>query len=190
MKPFQRHRIPIYVGGFLLGTAAVMLVSQVKRATAPDFAEVRVEPRAVELKPGGSFRLRLGPEPGRQLAWGFPTQLMVGFEEQPGRFAPALRMEYRDLVEAETLVGPFDKAGRYELRAQFFACDHPGEKYCAKIALHQPFNVGAGPAASAELPLVLDVAAVARHAAENGHERELRLREHQQQGDQPPAGKP
>ena len=169
----QKKRLPIYLTGFLLGSMGVYLLTQVKRATAPDFAEVKIEQNAPAiLSLGGNVRLQLGEEPGHHLAWGFPTQLMVGYKEAEGRIAPVIRMEYRDLVEKETLIGPFSKAGDYELRAQFFACDRPGQKYCAKISVLLPVSVKEDGGLPKELPLAVDVKGIAEREAAAGLARE------------------
>lgn len=169
----QKKRLPIYLMGFLIGTMGVFLLTQVKKATAPEFAEVLLERKnPAFIAVGGNVRLQLGDEPGRNLAWGFPTQLMVGYKEAGGRIAPVVRMEYRDLVEKETLIGPFAKAGEYELRAQFFACDQPGQKYCAKISVVWPITATEGPEGLRELPLPVDVKGIAEREAAAGLARE------------------
>jgi hypothetical protein len=163
----QTRRLPIYLSGFLLGTMGVYLVTQAKRASAPDFAEVADTRAEILLPVGGQLRLRLGDDPGKNLVWGFPTQLMIGKREEGGRMSPLARLEYRDLVEKETLLGPFPSLGEYEVRAQFFTCAFPGEKYCAKIALVQPVKVITESAARE--PLVdVDVKGAAEKASANG----------------------
>jgi hypothetical protein len=168
LKRFQQRRVPIYVTGFVIGAAAVFMVSQIKKAMAPNFEEMNDERPAAALAIGGQLRLQLGEEPGRSLIWGFPTQLMVAKDDGHGHLEPIVRMEYKDLVDKETLVGPMDAEGVYELRAQFFACDMPGQKYCARVNLVQPFTVKADPAAAKEIPLAVDVKAAASKAAGNG----------------------
>ena len=172
MKFPLKRRAPIYLTGFLIGVIAVMMLTQAKKASAPDFEEVNIEASPLYLVVGGAIRLQLGKNPGHVLAWGFPTQLMVGHEEEPGRYAPAMRMEYRDLVEEETLIGPFSKPGKYELRAQFFACAFPGEKYCAKISVLQPVIAAEDGSLPRELPLAVDVTGAAKRASESGEARE------------------
>lgn len=168
MKPkLQTRRLPIYLSGFLLGAFGVYLVTQAKRATAPDFAEITDTRPDILLPVGGQLRLRLSEDPGKNLVWGFPTQLMIGKLEAGGRVTPVVRMEYKDLVERETLLGPFPAEGSYEVRAQYFTCAFPGEKYCAKISLLQPVTVKKESAARE--PLVeVDVKTAAEKASANG----------------------
>jgi len=163
---FQR-RYPAYFGGFILGLSAVLMILQMKKAFAPEFQEMEDKRLPIELIAGGSLRLKLGPEPGKLLAWGFPTQLAVGKKLPDGRVEPIIRMEYRDLVEAETLIGPINEMGEFELRAQFFTCLIPGEKYCAKINLIQPILAFSGREAPAEVDLVVDLKAAAEKAAQD-----------------------
>ncbi len=165
-KLFQR-RFPTYFLGFSLGLAAVVLLLQMKKVMAPDFAEVKDIRPIVPLRVGGSFKLQLGEEPGKYLAWGFPTQLAVGKKGAEGRVQPVLRIEYKDLVEKETLLGPFHEVGEYELLAQFFTCAHPGEKYCAQVVLEQPFTVVEGEAPVSAV-LAVDVKSQAEKASAAG----------------------
>jgi hypothetical protein len=168
MKRIFQKRYPAYFVGFSLGLAAVLMILQMKKAFAPEFKEVDDTRLPIELIAGGSLRLKLGKEPGKLLAWGFPTQLVVGKKAADGRMEPVIRMEYRDLVESETLIGPINDMGEFELRAQFFTCSMPGEKYCAKISLVQPLLAFSGREAPAEVDLVVDLAAAASKAAEDG----------------------
>lgn len=168
MKRIFQKRYPAYFVGFSLGLAAVLMILQMKKAFAPEFEEVEDKRLPIELIAGGSLRLKLGPEPGKLLAWGFPTQLAVGKKLADGRVEPVIRMEYRDLVESETLIGPINDMGEFELRAQFFTCLAPGEKYCAKISLVQPILAFSGREAPAEVDLVVDLKTAAAKAAEDG----------------------
>ena len=85
-----------------------------------------------------------------------------------GKFTPVITMEYRDLVEEETLIGPLEKAGEYELVAQFSVCAYPGEKYCARIQLSQPIFVVEGSGAPAEVPLPVDLKTIAESTSAEG----------------------
>lgn len=168
MKRIFQKRYPAYFIGFSLGLAAVLMILQMKKAFAPEFQEVEDARLPIELIAGGSLRLKLGKEPGKLLAWGFPTQLAVGKKLPDGRVEPVIRMEYRNLVEPETLIGPINEIGEFELRAHFYTCVLPGEKYCAKISLVQPILAFSGREAPAEVDLVVDLAGVAAKAAEAG----------------------
>lgn len=164
---FQR-RFPTYLGGFLLGLAAVFFIMRMKKAMMPEFHDVVDKRPRAEMVAGGFLRLQLGPEPGKLLAYGFPTQLMVGRKGENGLFTPVIRMEYRDLVEAETKIGPIPDAGEFELRAQFFTCAVPGEAHCARIQLEQPIFAFSGREAASEVPVVVDLKGVAEKAAAQG----------------------
>lgn len=168
MRRIFQKRYPAYFGGFTLGLAAVLMILQMKKNFAPEFEETEDKRLPIELIAGGSLRLKLGPEPGKLLAWGFPTQLAVGKKLADGRVEPVIRMEYRDLVESETLIGPINDMGEFELRAQFFTCIMPGEKYCAKITLIQPIHAFSGREAPAEVDLVVDLKTAAEKAAQAG----------------------
>lgn len=168
MKRIFQKRYPAYFVGFSLGLAAVLMILQMKKAFAPEFNEVEDKRLPIQLIAGGSLRLKLGKEPGKLLAWGFPTQLAVGKKVADGRVEPVIRLEYKNLVEAETLVGPINDMGEFELRANFYTCATPGEKYCAKINLIQPILAFSGREAPAEVDLVVDLAAAAAKAAEDG----------------------
>lgn len=170
MRRIFQRRYPAYFGGFILGLAAVLIILQMKKAFAPEFETVEDKRLPIELIAGGSLRLKLGPEPGKLLAWGFPTRLAVGKKHQDGRVEPVIRMEYRDLAEGETLLGPLSDMGEYDLIAHFYTCSFPGQKYCAKIELHQPLLVFSGREAPAEVDLVVDLKAAADKAAERAPE--------------------
>lgn len=165
MKRLFQRRFPSYFTGFFIGLAAVMAIIQVKKAVAPDFSEVKDSRAPLSLKVGGKVRLQLGPEPGKILVWGFPTRLAIGKKKTEGHVEMVKSIEYRDLVESETLLDSFAEAGDYELVAQLFVCRQPGEKYCAKIQLEQKIAVGEGPA---EVPLAVDLRTVAEKAAAAG----------------------
>ena len=166
MRRIFQRRYPAYFGGFILGLTAVLLILQMKKTFAPNFEEMPDKRLPIRLIAGGSLRLKLGADPGKLLVWGFPTQLAVGRKQADGRVEPIFRLEYRDLVQPETLIGPLDQMGEYELIAQFFTCDFPGEKYCAKIKLEQPLLVFSGREAPAEVDLVVDLKAAADKAAQ------------------------
>jgi hypothetical protein len=164
-KIFQR-RYPAYFAGFTLSLALVLMILQAKNALAPDFQDVPDKRLPIELISGGSLRLKLGPEPGKLLAWGFPTQLAIGRKHPDGHTETVIHMEYRDLVQSETLLGPLTEIGEYELIAQFYACLYPGEKYCARVQLDQPLLVFGGGEAPAEVDLSVDLKAAAEKAAQ------------------------
>jgi hypothetical protein len=164
----QTRRLPIYLSGFLIGAMGVYLVTKAKQATAPDFAEVSESRPPIVMPVGKTVTLRLGEEPEKHLVWGFPTQLMIGKLEAGGRVTPVVRMEYKNLVEKETALGPFPSAGDYEIRAQFYTCAYPGEKYCAKIALVQPVQVRAESATAMPATVDVDVKSAAEKASADG----------------------
>lgn len=174
MKQIIQRRFPIYFSGFFLGAIAIFFLVQVKKSLAPEFGDIPDKRPRVQLAAGGSLRLRLGEEPGKVLAWGFPTRLAVGREEGGGRVESVVAMEYRHLVEPETLIGPLPKEGDYQLIAHFYACSYPGEKYCARVVLEQPIRVVAGGDAPRELLLAVDVRKAAAEAAALGAEREAK----------------
>ncbi len=140
MAPIIKRRFPAYLGGFLLGLAAVLVLMQVKRALAPKFVDVPDE-RAVEtVSSGGRVRLKYHEDPGLHLAPGFPNQLFLGKKKPDGRIQPVARLEHSQLVQETVVLGPLE-AGSYELRAIFYACESPGVATCARILLLQPLEV-------------------------------------------------
>jgi hypothetical protein len=166
-KVFQR-RFPPYLAGLLLGLAAVMVILQGKRMMAPEFADVQDSRELLYLATGGKIRLQLGEEPGRILAWGFPTRLAVGRKRADSSTETVVRMAYKELVEPETLIGPLEEPGEYSLIAQLHVCRFPGEKYCARIQLDQTVIVESGQELPVEVSLRVDIGAVAERAAEAG----------------------
>jgi len=168
MAKLIQRRFPVYLAGFLLGLGFVLIIMQGKRAMAPDFAVVNDDRNTAAIAAGGSVRLKLGSEPGKYLAWGFPTRLAVGRRLEGGRVEPVIGLEYKHLVEPETLIGPLNEPGLYDLIAHFSVCAFPGEKYCARIELTQQLQVFSGREAPAEIDLVVDLKSVAEQASEAG----------------------
>ena len=168
MNKLIKRRVPTYLSGFLFGLVAVLLILQVKKAVAPDFADQTLQPKPIELAVGGSLRLLLGDEPGKFLVWGFPTRLAVGLRKENGRVEPVISKEYKQLVDKETIVGPFAAAGEYDLVAHFYTCAFPGEKYCARVVLNQTVKAVAATNAPATVDLRVDVRAAAEQASAAG----------------------
>lgn len=167
MNKLVKRRVPTYLAGFLLGLAAVLMIVQVKRAVAPDFRDLADTRPPLDLAVGGSLRLRLGDEPGKYLAWGFPTRLAVGLRGANGRVEPVIAKEYKELADPITEIGPFEKAGEYDLVAHFYTCAFPGEKYCARVVLNQTVRTSSSAPKSADLDVDLKTAAI--EAAESGN---------------------
>lgn len=159
--------MPTYLGGFLLGTAAVLLIMRMKTAMMPEFHEFVDPGPPLKIAAGGRIRLQLGAEPGRYIAYGFPTQLMLGRKEPDGRVVPVRRLEYRELVEPEVVIEP-EGFGAFELRAQFFVCAYPGEAHCAKVLLTRDISAYSGRPAPSEAVIRLDLPAYAAKGASAG----------------------
>jgi hypothetical protein len=168
MNKLIKRRVPTYLTGFLFGLVAVLLILQVKKAVAPHFADQTLQPNPIELGVGGSLRLQLGDEPGKFLAWGFPTRLAVGLRAENGRVEPVISKEYKQLVDKETIVGPFTTAGEYDLVAHFYTCAFPGEKYCARVVLNQMIRAVSVGNAPASVDLVVNVKVAAEQASAAG----------------------
>jgi hypothetical protein len=139
-KIFQK-RFPTYFGGFFFGLLLVLFILQMKKLVAPEFPEEKFSTEFFEISKGGTIRLQLGENPGQILAWGFPTKLAIGKKNEDGSVSPITFLEYKELVEKETLLGPFADAGNYLVKAKFSACAYPGEKYCVAVILDQEFAV-------------------------------------------------
>jgi hypothetical protein len=168
MKKLFQRRFPTYLTGLLLGLLGLVVIMQVKRVTEPDFADIPFHPQdTLRIAPGGSVRLKLGNEPGRVLVWGFPTRLAMG-REQGGRVEPVIQLEYKDLAEPETLIGPIRQAGDYQIIGQFYICDYPGEKYCGRVQLSQSVKVSPGADAPKEAGLEIPLKEMAESAAKAG----------------------
>jgi len=135
------RRIPTYLTGFLIGLILVLGVRQIKKAVAPDFHEFKEKRTPISLAKGDSLVLDLGKEPGKVIAWGFPTKLAMG-KIEGDRVVPFLALEYRDLVEEKKVLGPFLEEGKYSLLAQFYLCKVPGDKDCMRLQLEQEVVVG------------------------------------------------
>lgn len=173
MNKLIKRRVPTYFSGFLLGLAAVLLIMQVKKAVAPEFPDLNEKRAPLQIAAGGSVRLSLGAEPGKYLAWGFPTRLAIGLRKDNGRVEPVLTLEYKNLVEPETLLGPLNEAGAYDLVAHFYVCSQPGEKYCTKIVIEQLIQAFSGKEAPGEALLSVDLKSAAENAAEKGKNQAL-----------------
>lgn len=150
------NRWPIYVGGFLLGLACVMILMSVKRALAPKFHEKEDVRAELTLGKNGSIRLVFQGDPERRLVHGFPSALYVAKEAENERWKPILRLEYKQLLTRENLLGPWAETGRYEIRMGLYICRAPGDANCLKRIVVQPFTVEEGGPSSAELVVDLD----------------------------------
>lgn len=153
---FPTNRWPVYVGGFLLGLACVMMLMVVKRALAPNFHE-KLDARAeLQIAKNGSIRLVFKGDPEKRLVHGFPSALYVAKQAANERWKPILRLEYKELLERENILGPWAETGKYEIRMGLYVCRAPGDAECLKRIVVQPFRVEENGPSIAELVVDLD----------------------------------
>lgn len=157
MNPTFKRRFPTYMTGLMIGLAVFLVTNSLKKAFAPKFLESTETRETIGVGEGGSVRLRYAQEPGYKLIPGFPTYLKI--VPLQSAVAPSLmQLGYRELTEKEILLGPFPKPGHYQLEAEFFICDKPGDATCVKRRMLMVILVeGRAPA---EAPLDLDLEAM------------------------------
>lgn len=150
------RRWPTYFTGFLIGMAAMITLFYAKQKFAPKFIDKEDKRPLVELATGGSMRLRYSGEPEKRLVHGFPSTLYLAKEGNEGRWKPMLKLDYKQLVNKENLLGPWEEPGNYEIRIVLYVCREPGEPECLRRLVVQPFKIGSGPKKEAEFTVDLD----------------------------------
>ncbi len=140
LKTLLGRRWPIYFTGFLLGLSAMIALFYAKQSFAPKFVDKEDKRVSLSVATGAQLRLVFVGEAEKRMAYGFPSTLYLAREEESGRWKPRLKMDYKNLVAQEHLLGPWED-GNYEIRLILYLCREPGAADCLRKLVVQPFKV-------------------------------------------------
>lgn len=150
--------------GLMIGLAIFLVTNSLKKAFAPQFIESWPadfgRAAATKIAVGGNIRLKYVQEPGYFLPPGFPSHLILERVREAQPPLLAMSLDYRDLTEKESLVGPLREAGSYILRGEIYICARPGEAVCVKRVIRMDLEASAANQSPQEIPLVLDLEAI------------------------------